>query len=339
MKKRGKNSQAAMEFLMTYGWAIMVVLVAIGALSYFGVLSPDKFLPRKCFLQPGLGCVDFRVNENSVAVTLRNGMGEDISISNMNVGSCLGTTSGTLNNEEQKTFTIDACNNMPGEKFKGDVNITYLAESGLTHLNSGNIIDRVEGGRTAAVIFSDDFSSSAPAGVFGVSGGTLPPNSYAGWTVVGLDFLIEDETLKSSGTTEGYTIKIDSPSSIPGRSIKARIKENGNGKNAILIFGWQDSSNYYKLQGTTGLYKIFKIVNGESTLLAQQQLFSEAYVWYWMEFRWKSSTELEAEIWDDNMVSLGKLQATVSEGWTTGNYILESTRSVVVFSEAQISSI
>ena len=30
-----RKSQAAMEFLMTYGWAILVVLVAIGALAYF----------------------------------------------------------------------------------------------------------------------------------------------------------------------------------------------------------------------------------------------------------------------------------------------------------------
>ena len=36
---RGKKAQAAMEFLMTYGWAILVVLVTIGALAYFGVLK------------------------------------------------------------------------------------------------------------------------------------------------------------------------------------------------------------------------------------------------------------------------------------------------------------
>lgn len=30
---------AVMEFLMTYGWAILVVLVAIGALAYFGVFK------------------------------------------------------------------------------------------------------------------------------------------------------------------------------------------------------------------------------------------------------------------------------------------------------------
>jgi hypothetical protein len=59
-KKRGtimvktKKSQAAMEFLMTYGWAILVVLAAIAALAYFGVLSPGKFIPEKCMLSPGI---------------------------------------------------------------------------------------------------------------------------------------------------------------------------------------------------------------------------------------------------------------------------------------------
>jgi len=39
--KNYKKSQAAMEFLMTYGWAILVVLVALGALAYLAVLSFD----------------------------------------------------------------------------------------------------------------------------------------------------------------------------------------------------------------------------------------------------------------------------------------------------------
>lgn len=40
-----KQGQAAMEFLMTYGWAILVVIAAIGALAYFGVLKPALFRP------------------------------------------------------------------------------------------------------------------------------------------------------------------------------------------------------------------------------------------------------------------------------------------------------
>lgn len=43
-----KRAQAALEFLMTYGWAILVVLAAIGALAYFGVLSPTNFVPERC---------------------------------------------------------------------------------------------------------------------------------------------------------------------------------------------------------------------------------------------------------------------------------------------------
>ena len=48
MRKKG---QAAMEFLMTYGWAILVVLAAIGALAYFGVLSPEKMVPERTTFQ------------------------------------------------------------------------------------------------------------------------------------------------------------------------------------------------------------------------------------------------------------------------------------------------
>ncbi|MBI5391980.1 hypothetical protein HZB00_03170, partial [Candidatus Woesearchaeota archaeon] len=57
-----KKGQAAMEFLMTYGWAILVVLVAIGALAYFGVLSPSRFLPRSCTIGPGFSCDDAKVS-------------------------------------------------------------------------------------------------------------------------------------------------------------------------------------------------------------------------------------------------------------------------------------
>jgi len=39
--RKNKRAQAAMELLMTYGWAILVVLFAIGSLFYFGVFSGD----------------------------------------------------------------------------------------------------------------------------------------------------------------------------------------------------------------------------------------------------------------------------------------------------------
>ncbi len=38
-----KKSQMAMEFLFTYGWAILVVLCAVGILVYLGVFNQDSF--------------------------------------------------------------------------------------------------------------------------------------------------------------------------------------------------------------------------------------------------------------------------------------------------------
>src|SRR3989338_8170279 len=82
MKKKG---QAALEFLMTYGWAILVVLVVIGALAYFGVLNPSILLPEKCTFGAGLGCQDFLITSesgaaNSVALVLENGLGSSINV-------------------------------------------------------------------------------------------------------------------------------------------------------------------------------------------------------------------------------------------------------------------
>ena len=40
MEKKQPNE--FIEFLMTYGWAIIVVVIAFGLLGYFGVFSPSK---------------------------------------------------------------------------------------------------------------------------------------------------------------------------------------------------------------------------------------------------------------------------------------------------------
>src|SRR3989338_4381202 len=146
MQKRGYRSQAALEFLMTYGWIITTVLVAISALAYFGVLSPDKFFPRKCALEPGIGCMDFKIQEDSVTLVLRNGKGEDVTISKIVVGNCSSTNLGSLLNGEQKSFIITGCTNTANEKFIGQINLTYNGETGLTHKNIGSLVDKVEAG-------------------------------------------------------------------------------------------------------------------------------------------------------------------------------------------------
>ena len=44
------KSQSAMEYLMTYGWSILIVAVVLGALSFLGIFNPLTFTPKA---QPG----------------------------------------------------------------------------------------------------------------------------------------------------------------------------------------------------------------------------------------------------------------------------------------------
>jgi hypothetical protein len=45
-----KKSQAALEYLMTYGWAILVIVIVIAALYAMGVLTPRVIAPcNPCF--------------------------------------------------------------------------------------------------------------------------------------------------------------------------------------------------------------------------------------------------------------------------------------------------
>ncbi len=50
--------QSAMEYLMTYGWAILVIAVVLGVLYSLGIFSPSNFAPKA---QPG-SCQVFRPN-------------------------------------------------------------------------------------------------------------------------------------------------------------------------------------------------------------------------------------------------------------------------------------
>jgi len=79
-----RKAQVAFEYLATYGWAIMVALVAIGALAYFGFLNPTNLLPNKCDFGKQLECVEYRILSNGTFnIMFRNNFGKDISITNV----------------------------------------------------------------------------------------------------------------------------------------------------------------------------------------------------------------------------------------------------------------
>ena len=163
-----RKGQAAMEFLMTYGWALLVVLIAIGALAFFGVLNPSRFLPNSCSLAPGFACTDFAASAatGDITAVIQNGLGENLgtvtlSLSNSNVAGCDGgggmfghvtaggpTTVTTFADGASTTFVRDcggATVFVKGTKFKGDLQIKYqIGSTGLQHNKVGQLVVGIE---------------------------------------------------------------------------------------------------------------------------------------------------------------------------------------------------
>jgi hypothetical protein len=54
--KRTHKAQSAMEYLMTYGWAILIIAVVLGALFSLGVFSSSNLLGTACIASSGYLC-------------------------------------------------------------------------------------------------------------------------------------------------------------------------------------------------------------------------------------------------------------------------------------------
>jgi len=78
-----KKSQAALEFLTTYGWAFLVILLMIGSIAYFGLLSPSKLLPNRCNFGSEFQCLDYQISAtgSTFKLRLKNSVGTAIDIS------------------------------------------------------------------------------------------------------------------------------------------------------------------------------------------------------------------------------------------------------------------
>jgi hypothetical protein len=111
----GKKAQAAFEFLATYGWAFIVIAIAIAAIAYFGILSPERVLPNRCTFASEFTCLDYQISaaSNEFRLKLKNGAGFPMTI-----------TSVTLASESATQYSCTAPANIP-----------------ITNMPSGNTTD------------------------------------------------------------------------------------------------------------------------------------------------------------------------------------------------------
>jgi len=141
-----KKAQAAMEFLMTYGWAILVVLIAIGALVYF--VKPQQILGQNCILSPGLNCKSYKADTAGITLLIENPGAKDLTVTGVNFtnhAACALSATQSLTSGSSATFTIPCTGGLSsGSQFRDDVRVIYDETDGLTGLvNAGTVFLRV----------------------------------------------------------------------------------------------------------------------------------------------------------------------------------------------------
>ncbi len=158
-----KKGQAAMEFLMTYGWAILVVLIAIGVLIFL-VGNPSNLVGDSCRIGSPLNCGTTLVADgtaDTITIELTNGLANsieitaaaDIALTATDYADCDAITSPavpiTISAGAKETIIIDcgAIDLVSGDKVKSPFSVTYTdnANPSLgTLVRTGDIVVSVK---------------------------------------------------------------------------------------------------------------------------------------------------------------------------------------------------
>ena len=77
-KRRELKAQSAMEYLMTYGWAILIIAVVIGVLFQSRFFSPS--LPTSCLSSTPYLCRNPVLNANGILTAQIGELGSAITI-------------------------------------------------------------------------------------------------------------------------------------------------------------------------------------------------------------------------------------------------------------------
>jgi hypothetical protein len=80
-----KSGQAAIEFLISNGWAILTVIILLSVLFYIGVMQPERTQPNICAFSPGFSCYSFRVGNGTGSLELDFGqaIGKSITVTEL----------------------------------------------------------------------------------------------------------------------------------------------------------------------------------------------------------------------------------------------------------------
>lgn len=128
------------------------LLLIFGTIAYFGILSPDKFLPNKCTFQPGFACIGFKVTPANMNVNIVNSLGYDVSNVVLTASNCGNSGNPIAIHDGGSSIFNISCNPplqglgyIGNYDYIGNLYLTYtVTETGVSYTNMGQISARME---------------------------------------------------------------------------------------------------------------------------------------------------------------------------------------------------
>jgi hypothetical protein len=72
-----KKGQFAIEMMASYGWALMIIMIMLGALVYF-MPSTKTLTGKRCFMSSGMTCLGTSLSSDNLTISARNSFGQTI---------------------------------------------------------------------------------------------------------------------------------------------------------------------------------------------------------------------------------------------------------------------
>jgi hypothetical protein len=130
--------------------ALSLFLSGCGPAAYYGVSSPDKFLPEKCTTSGDIICLDFTAAVDGISLVLMNRENYDLADVEITLNprdgapvNCLPKGDNVMSGGEQDVFT---CNGpFEAGRLDGTLDIKYTnTGNGLAQWKSGSIVVKIE---------------------------------------------------------------------------------------------------------------------------------------------------------------------------------------------------
>ncbi len=150
------KGQSALEYLLTYGWALLIILIAASSLYAMGLLSPSTYQQKTCTGLTSLGYEDHYFDGSDFKIRVANEAGAKIQVtnasmfSNSNSTCCWHeyTTPTNVNAGKSATFTITGYSGEgwnEGDDYEVDVVFVYDVRRGISgHVDRGSCTGKVE---------------------------------------------------------------------------------------------------------------------------------------------------------------------------------------------------